>query len=234
MKIKLCAILFFVSISFGFSQSIENLMLATRQLYQANYTMDFDAIVLLSYPKIEASIGKDSMLEKLDLRHQNEEFRFRLQLEMVPFQFGPIRKIEEIIGKESLLEKLDLRHQNEEFRLRLQLEMVPFQFGPIRKIEGKSFCVVTFRNPMRYFFENKLSPEKVVEKITWLQEINNTKVVIFEPKRNSFNVKKMSTYLAVFDETTNSQWKFFNLDDPNQKQIFESIFNESVKKELGL
>ena len=193
MKIKLCAILFFVSISFGFSQSIENLMLATRQLYQANYTMDFDAIVLLSYPKIEASIGKDSMLEKLDLRHQNEEFRFRLQL-----------------------------------------EMVPFQFGPIRKIEGKSFCVVTFRNPMRYFFENKLSPEKVVEKITWLQEINNTKVVIFEPKRNSFNVKKMSTYLAVFDETTNSQWKFFNLDDPNQKQIFESIFNESVKKELGL
>ena len=193
MKIKLCAILFFVSISFGFSQSIENLMLATRQLYQANYTMDFDAIVLLSYPKIEASIGKDSMLEKLDLRHQNEEFRFRLQLEMVPFQFGPIRKIEEI-----------------------------------------SFCVVTFRNPMRYFYENKLSPEKAVEKTTWLKEINNTKDVIFEPKRNSFNVKKMSTYIAIMDETTNSQWKFFNLDDPNQKQIFESIINESVKKELGL
>lgn len=193
MKIKLCAILFFVSISFGFSQSIENLMLATRQLYQANYTMDFDAIVLLSYPKIEASIGKDSMLEKLDLRHQNEEFRFRLQLEMVPFQFGPIRKIEEI-----------------------------------------SFCVVTFRNPMRYFYENKLSPEKAFEKTTWLKEINNTKDVIFEPKRNSFNVKKMSTYIAIMDETTNSQWKFFNLDDPNQKQIFESIINESVKKELGL
>ena len=193
MKIKLCAILFFVSISFGFSQSIENLMLATRQLYQANYTMDFDAIVLLSYPKIEASIGKDSMLEKLDLRHQNEEFRFRLQLEMVPFQFGPIRKIEDI-----------------------------------------SFCVVTFRNPMRYFYENKLSPEKAFEKTTWLKEINNTKDVIFEPKRNSFNVKKMSTYIAIMDETTNSQWKFFNLDDPNQKQIFESIFNESVKKELGL
>lgn len=193
MKIKLCAILFFVSISFGFSQSIENLMLATRQLYQANYTMDFDAIVLLSYPKIEASIGKDSMLEKLDLRHQNEEFRFRLQLEMVPFQFGPIRKIEDI-----------------------------------------SFCVVTFRNPMRYFYENKLSPEKAFEKTTWLKEINNTKDVIFEPKRNSFNVKKMSTYIAIMDETTNSQWKFFNLDDPNQKQIFESIINESVKKELGL
>ena len=40
----------------------------------------------------------------------------------------------------------------------------------------------------------------------------------------------MSTYIAVFDETTNNQWKFFILDDPNQKEIFDTIFNESVKK----
>lgn len=193
MKINLTLIVLFLTISNGFCQSIEDLMMGTKKLYQANYTMDFEAIALLSYPKIE-----------------------------------------EIIGKEALLEKLDLRHQNEEFRLRLQLEMVPFQFGPIQKIEEESFCVVTFRNPIRYFFEKKLSPEKAVEKTTWLKEINNTKDVIFEPKRNSFNVKKMSTYLAIFDETTNNQWKFFNLDDPNQKQIFDTIFNESVKKELGL
>ena len=193
MKINLTLIVLFLTFSNGFSQSIEDLMIGTKNLYQANYTMDFEAIALLSYPKIEASIGK-----------------------------------------EALLEKLDLRHQNEAYRLRLQLEMVPFKFGPIRKIEEKSFCVVTFRNPMRYFFENKLTPEKAAEKATWLKEINNTKDVIFEPKRNSFNVKKMSTYIAVFDETTNNQWKFFNLDDPNQKQIFDTIFNESVKKELGL
>ena len=34
-------------------------------------------------------------------------------------------------------------------------------------------------------------PEKAVEKTTWLKEINNTKDVIFEPKRNSSRVASL-------------------------------------------
>ena len=193
MQKKLTSLLLFLFIATGFSQSRVDLMVATKKIYLANYNMGFDEIVVHSYPKIVETIGKETMLEKLDLRHQNEEFR-----------------------------------------LRLQLEMVPFQFGPIKKIEGKSFCIVTYRNPIRYFFENKLTPEMAIEKTTWLKEINHTKEVIFEPKRNSFNVKKISTFVAVMDETTNNEWKFFNFDDANQKEIFDVIFNETIKKELGL
>lgn len=193
MHNKLTSLLLFLFIATGFSQSKSDLMDATKKLYQANYTMGFDEIITLSYPKIVENIGKDVMLEKLDLKHQNEEYR-----------------------------------------LRLQVEIVPFQFGPIKKIEGKTFCVVTYRNPMRYFFENKLSPETVLEKTAWLKEINHTKEVTFEPSRNSFNVKKISNFVAIADETTYMEWKFFNLDDANQKEIFDSIFNETVKKELGL
>ena len=36
------------------------------------------------------------------------------------------------------------------------------------------------------------------------------------------------------DESTNNQWKFFNLDDTNQLAAFQTIFGESIKKELGL
>ncbi|MFZ4679953.1 MAG: hypothetical protein ACOYLP_07275 [Flavobacterium sp.] len=36
---------------------------------------------------------------------------------------------------------------------------MPFQYGVVKKIEGKSFCVVTFQNPMRYIFETKLTTE---------------------------------------------------------------------------
>ena len=193
MKKNLIPLLIVLFVATGYSQSKEDLMVATKKIYQANYNMGFEEIAALSYPKIEETMGKDSMLEKLDLRHQNEEFR-----------------------------------------LRLQLEIVPFQFGSIKKIEGKSFCVVTYRNPIRYFFENKLTPEMAIEKTTWLKEINHTKEVTFEPKRNSFNVKKMSTFVAIIDETTNNEWKFFNLDDSNQKEIFELLFNETIKKELGL
>lgn len=193
MRKKLTSLLLFLLIATGFSQSREDLMIVTKKLYQANYNMSFDEIVALSYPKIAETIGKETMLEKLDLRHQNEEFR-----------------------------------------LRLQLEIVPFQFGPIKSIEGKSFCVVTYRNPIRYFFENKLTPEIAIEKTTWLKEINQTKDVVFEPNRNSFNVKRISTFVAIADETTYTEWRFFNLDDADQKEIFDTIFNETVKKELGL
>ena len=111
---------------------------------------------------------------------------------------------------------------------------MPFQYGVVKKIEGKSFCVVTFQNPMRYFFETKLTTETAAEIATWLKQINKTKEVTFEPKRNSFNVKKTTTYLAVIDETTIKEWKFFNLDDANQLASYQTIFGESIKKELGL
>jgi hypothetical protein len=138
------------------------------------------------------------------------------------------------IGKDLLLEKLEKYYENEEYRLREQLETLTFQYGTVKKIEGKSFCVITFRNPMRYFFETKLTTEAAADKANWLKQINKTKEVTFEPKRNSFNVRRTTTYIAVFDETTNKEWKFFNLDDANQLASFQTIFGESIKKELGL
>ena len=138
------------------------------------------------------------------------------------------------IGKDLLLKKLDKYYENEEYRLREQLETLPFQYGMVKKIEGKSFYMITFRNPMRYFFETKLTTETAADKANWLKQINKSKEVTFEPKRNSFNVKRTTTYLAVMDETTIKEWKFFNLDDANQLASFQTIFGESIKKELGL
>jgi hypothetical protein len=140
----------------------------------------------------------------------------------------------QIISKDLLMEKLDKYYENEEYRLREQLETLPFQYDSVKKIEGKSFCVITFRNPMRYFFETKLTTETAADKANWLKQINKSKEVTFEPKRNNFNVRRTTTYLAVMNETTIKEWKFFNLDDANQLASFQTIFGESIKKEFGL
>ena len=87
---------------------------------------------------------------------------------------------------------------------------------------------------MRYFFETKLTAETAATKMIWLKDINKTTEVTFEPKRNSFNVKKTTTFVAVADETINNEWKFFNLDIQSQSEIFKTLFSESTKKELGL
>ena len=177
----------------GFAQSTESLKTATKNFYEANYLLDFETIVSLSYPKMVENFGRDVLLEHIEKHFENQEYR-----------------------------------------LRLQLETIPFQFGEVKKIGSTSFCVITCRNPMRYFFETKLTSETATIKAIWLQEINKTKEVTFEPNRNSFNVRKTTTFLAVSDETTNNRWTFFNFDDEKQYQAFRTIFDESIQKELGL
>ena len=193
MKTKVLSILLLLTTFYSFSQVSERLKSSTQKFYEANYLMDFENIVSLLHPEMVKSFGKDVLSEKLDKFYENDEYRLREQLEILPFQYAAIKKIGE-----------------------------------------KSFCVITFRNPMRYFFETKLSAETAAEKTAWLKQINKTKDVIFEPKRNSFNVKKITTYIAVMEETTNNEWMFFNLDDANQLASFQAIFDESIKKELGL
>lgn len=187
-------VIFLILIGFpSFSQSLENLKIAANKIYQANYLMDFEAILSYSYPKMTENIGSDIFLEKIEKHHENGEYR-----------------------------------------LRLQLEKVPFTFSSIKVLEGKSFCVITCRNPIRYTFETKLTTETATAKTDWLKETNKTKEVTFEPARNSFNVRKTTTFVAVADETTNKQWKFFNFDDPIQYESFQQLFSDSLKKELGL
>jgi hypothetical protein len=36
------------------------------------------------------------------------------------------------------------------------------------------------------------------------------------------------------DESTEGQWKFITLDDAFQAAAFQSLFDENIKKELGL
>jgi hypothetical protein len=143
-------------------------------------------------------------------------------------------KIYEQKGKTVFTEKLDADYQNDEFRMRLELLTPMFLYSELKKIEDKSFYIVSYRNPIRYFFESKLNADSAAKKVTWLKENNNASDVIYEPKRNSINVKRNSKYIAVSDESTNGEWKFFNFDDQSQRQSFEALFKADVKKALGL
>lgn len=193
MKLKLLLLSIFCTLP-TLAQSLENLKLEASKVYDANYSMDFDAILKLSYPQIVTSIGSETMLAKLDSDYLNERYRMRIQLETHPV----------------------------------------FQYSAIKKIDGKTICVITFKNPVRYFYEKKLDTDTAAQQAALLKESNNTREVTFEPKRNSFNVRRNSRFIAISDDTTQNQWKFFNLDDASQRQLFEALFADNVKKDLGL
>ena len=192
MKQFLYTFIVFSSMS-GFAQSVENLKILTKKIHDANYTMDFEAVAVLTYPKIYESTGKATFVEKLDGDYQNDAFRMRIQIE------NPI-----------------------------------FQYSEIKKIEGKTFCVITYKNPIRYFYENKMTPEMGQQKAASLKEYSQVYETIYEPKRNSINVKRNTKLVAISDEITANQWRFINLDDDTQRQLANKLLNESIKKELGL
>ncbi|HOZ75670.1 MAG TPA: hypothetical protein PLS51_08565 [Flavobacterium sp.] len=191
MKTRFFLCLFLLSLS-CFSQNTA-LKTATVAIYNANYTMDFDAIAELTYPKIYEAQGKPAFVTKLDNDYLNDEFR-----------------------------------------MRIQMESSVFSYSDIKKIDGKTFCVVTYKNPARVFFEKKVAAAEATAKAATLKEHYRANEVLFEPKRNSFNVKRISKLVAILDETTKGQWRFINFDDPSQRTAFETLFGADVKKELGL
>ena len=143
-------------------------------------------------------------------------------------------KIVESIGENAFLDRLSLDYENKEYRMRLQLIDPVFLYSALKKIEGKTFCVITYKNPVRFFYEDKLDGNLIAQKTAFLKEKNKNAQITFEPKRNSFNVRRDSKFIAICDETTQKQWRFFNMDDTSQKQLFQNFFNEVIKKELGL
>ena len=160
MKTKILSLLFFLFSIISFSQTLEELKMDTKKIYDANYYMVFEDIANLTYPKIVESIGENAYLDKLSLDYENKEYRMRLQL------IDPV-----------------------------------FQYSAIKKIEGKTFCVITYKNPVRYFYEDPLNANSIAQKTAFLKEINKNALITFEPKRNSFNVRRNSKFIAVCDET---------------------------------
>ena len=132
-------------------------------------------------------------------------------------------KIVESIGENAFLDRLSLDYENKEYRMRLQLIDPVFLYSALKKIEGKTFCVITYKNPVRFFYEDKLDGNLIAQKTAFLKEKNKNAQITFEPKRNSFNVRRDSKFIAICDETTQKQWRFFNMDDTSQKQLFQNL-----------
>ena len=193
MKSRPYILLLLLASCYTFSQTIEKLKAETKKIYDANYSMDFDAVANLTYPAVVEHFGRSKFIDKLDNDYQNEKYR-----------------------------------------MRVQLEKMVFQYGEIQKIDGKMYCVITYRNPARYFYETKLDSNTSLVEANFLREKDQTRDVTFEPKRNSFNVRRISKLIAIADARTKNDWKYLNMDDVEQRALSKNILDDAVKKQLGL
>jgi hypothetical protein len=79
------------------------------------------------------------------------------------------------------------------------------------------------------FKEPMTDPDSMIE--NFKSSIGADKVT-FDKANNTFRIETRSTLIGIADELTKNKWKFLNKDKENQ--MFSMLFNENIKKALGL
>lgn len=140
-------------------------------------------------------------------------------------------KLFTIASREDMMKVLEQTFNgNEQFKIKMLPVAPNFVFGDIKKIENHTFCIIKHNNAIEMSFTAKVEdPTMYIE--AFKSSMNNADVT-FDQEKNAFTVKMISTIIAVADETTKNEWTFLNND--NSKELFAMLFNENIKKELGL
>lgn len=139
-------------------------------------------------------------------------------------------KVFDIVSKEQMKEMFDQMMANESFTIKLVQVAPNFKFGDIKKIDNKLFCIVEHDNAMTMKFN---TPMEGAEDLTETFKASmKADEVTYDKASNTFSIKMRSTMIAVADELTKNKWKFLNNDKGGQ--LFNMIFNEKIKTELGL
>lgn len=139
-------------------------------------------------------------------------------------------KVFDIIPKESMKEMFKQMMDNEQFSIQL-VEVEPnFTFGEIKKINNQTFCLIDHDNVMLMKFKTPMEDAEAMTEI--FKKSMDAEKVTFNKENNEFKIELRSTLIGVSDELTQNNWKFLNKDKENQ--LFNMIFDENVKTELGL
>ncbi|MEZ4838092.1 hypothetical protein [Flavobacterium sp.] len=78
----------------GHSQTLEQLKLETKKLYDAHYNMDFEGIASLYHPNYFEKIAKEELIAKLDEQFQNDRTGIRFVFPNMNFTYGTIKEIQ--------------------------------------------------------------------------------------------------------------------------------------------
>lgn len=139
-------------------------------------------------------------------------------------------KVFDIVSKEQMKEMFDQMMANDQFTIKLIPVAPNFKFGNIKKIENKLFCVVEHDNAMTMKFNTPIDgAEDLIETFKASMKADE---VTYDKASNTFSIKMRSTMIAIADEQTKNKWKFLNNDKSGQ--LFNMLFNEKIKTELGL
>lgn len=144
MKRTYCFLLL-LTVSIGFSQSLEKLKSDTKKMYDASYNIDFETILDYTYPKFFDFSPREAMLKGFDESFQNEKTKMRFVYPSVTFNYSEIKTID---GRKFCV----IRYKNA-VRLTYEEKLTAEDSDALLKVmkESKKFETVSFENKRNSF-----------------------------------------------------------------------------------
>ncbi len=140
-------------------------------------------------------------------------------------------KLFEIVGKDKMKETLiSTFNGTEEMKIKILPIEPEFSYGKIKKIGNKLFCLIDYNLSMQLIFNDTMIDSKIF--IKEFKKNTDAKSVTYDKSTNSFTINIRYTMIGIFDAFTNGKWCFLNKEKGNV--LFDKLFDETVKKELGL
>lgn len=140
-------------------------------------------------------------------------------------------KIFETVDRKTLEEAMAGVFNNEYMSIDFVNPKATFDYSDIKEIEGKKFSVIKYRNAMKMTLKQKPDPATAQGILEGLKSSGKYSSVTFDEASGSFLIEGDAVLIAVADASTKNEWEFVNYDN---EEIFKLVFNDNIKKGLGL
>lgn len=140
-------------------------------------------------------------------------------------------KIFELVPKDKMLQVLKNTLQGDGFVMDI-LEAEPnFKFGDVKTINGGYYTLVDHDLLIKMTFIEPMTGLEAKDMLKNLKASMKTEDIIYNPKFNSFTIKKRADVIAISNSITGGKWKFLNRSSPG---MMEKVLGADVVKALNL
>ncbi|AWA29999.1 hypothetical protein HYN48_07870 [Flavobacterium magnum] len=91
---KILALLLFITVSTGFSQTLDGLKAQTQKMYKSSIDMNFDAIMDLTYPKVFDIVDRETLSGMMKGMFDNEQMAITLSDMKPVFTYTDVKEID--------------------------------------------------------------------------------------------------------------------------------------------
>lgn len=140
-------------------------------------------------------------------------------------------KVFDFIPKDKMLESLKAMLKGDGYVMDIVDGPANFEFGEIKHIGNGYYSIVKHDLLMKMTFSEPIGEAEANAMVQNFKKAMKTDEVSFNPRFNTFTMRKRADFIAIFNDLTTGKWKFLNRSG---EKLMAKVLDEEVRKQLGV